>query len=56
MTTKKTNNSGGGKKETGNKMSVLASKALRGEKLSPAQVKSLGASVLSQDETKGKRK
>ena len=56
MATKKTSNYGGSKKETGNKMSVLASKALRGEKLDRAQVRSLGASVSSQDETKGKRK
>jgi len=46
---------GGGKKQSGDKASSLASKALRGEKLTPAQVKSLGGSVLAQDEKKGKR-
>jgi len=43
------------KKESGDKMSTLASKAMRKEKLTKAEVASLGASVLSQDETKGKR-
>jgi len=52
MATKK----GGGKRQSGDKVSTIASKALRGEKLTKAEVKSLGASVLSQDETKGKRK
>lgn len=44
------------KKQSGNKTSTLASKVLSG-KTTPtkAQVKSLAASVLSQDETKGKR-
>lgn len=42
-------------KESSDAMSELASRALRGEKLTDAQVKSLAGSVLSQDETKGKR-
>ena len=42
-------------KETSDAMSALASRALRGEKLTDAEVKSLAGSVLSQDETKGKR-
>lgn len=44
------------KKETGDEMSKLASKAMRGDKLTKKEVAKLGASVLSQDETKGKRK
>ena len=54
MATKKS--SGGGRKETSNNLSSLASKALRGEKLTTTQVKSLAGSVLSQDETSGKRR
>lgn len=46
---------GGGKKQTSDKMSTLGSKAMRGEKLTPAQIRSLGASVVGQDEKKGKR-
>ena len=42
-------------KESSDAMSELASRALRGEKLTDAEVKSLAGSVLSQDETKGKR-
>lgn len=42
-------------KESSDAMSKLASRALRGEKLTDAEVKSLAGSVLSQDETKGKR-
>lgn len=53
MATKK---GGGGNKQSGDKTSSIASKALRGEKLTKSQIKSLGGSVLSQDETKGKRK
>ena len=44
------------KKETTDRMSKLASQAIRGEKLTPAEIRSLGASVLSQDETKGPRR
>ena len=43
------------RKETGNKTSTLASKVLAGKKPTPSEAKSLAASVLSQDETKGKR-
>lgn len=50
------NKGSGGKKETSDRLSTLASKALRGEKLTKAEQRSLGASVLSQDETKGPRK
>jgi hypothetical protein len=45
----------GGKKETSDRMSEIASRALRGEKLTKSEIKSLGGSVLSQDENKGKR-
>ena len=48
--------SGGAKKETSDRISKLASKALRGENLTKTEIKSLGASLLSQDETKGPRK
>ena len=43
------------KKESSDKLSTLAAKVLKGYKPTPAELKSLGASVLSQDETKGKR-
>lgn len=43
-------------KETSDAMATLASRALRGEKLTDEEIKSLAACVLSQDETKGKRK
>ncbi len=44
------------KKQSGDKMSTIASKAIRGEKLTKPEQKSLGASVLSQDEKRGPRK
>lgn len=44
------------KKQSGNKTSSIASKALRTGKASSKEIKSLAASVLSQDETRGKRK
>ncbi len=44
------------KKESGNKMSTLAAKVLQGKQPTKQEAKSLAASVLSQDETKGKRK
>ena len=45
------------KKETSNAMSTLAAKVLANDgKATPAQVKKLAGSVLSQDETKGVRK
>jgi hypothetical protein len=43
------------KKETSDKMATLGSKAMRGEKLTKSEIRSLGAAVVSQDETKGKR-
>lgn len=54
MATKKSG--GSGKKETGDKMSRIAGKALSTGKATPKEIRSLGASVLSQDETKGSRK
>ena len=44
------------KKESGNKASSIAGKVLAGKKPTPKEVKTLAGSVLSQDETKGKRK
>jgi hypothetical protein len=45
------------KKQSSSKQSTLASKVLSGEiKPTPKQAKSLAASVLSQDETKGNRR
>lgn len=45
------------KKQTSDKVSALASKVLSGtKKPTVADIKTLAASVLSQDETKGKRK
>lgn len=44
------------KKQTGNSLSELASDVLAGRiKPSPAQSRKLAASVLGQDETRGKR-
>ena len=43
------------KKETGNQTSSIASKVLRTGKATKKEVRSLAASVLSQDETKGRR-
>lgn len=43
------------KKQTGNKASSIAGKVLGGAKPTQAQVKTLAASVLSQDEKKGRR-
>jgi hypothetical protein len=45
------------KKETSNKLSTLAAKILRGDKKPTTKdSKRLAASVLAQDETKGKRR
>ena len=45
------------KKQSGNKTSSLAGKILSGsKKATQADAKKLAASVLSQDETKGRRK
>ena len=44
------------KKQSGNSVSSTASKVLRTGKATQKEAKSLAASVLSQDETKGKRK
>ena len=48
--------SGGGRKQTSNRVATIASKALRGKTVTKAEVKTLAGSVLSQDETKGKRR
>lgn len=44
------------RKQSTQEASSLAAKALRGEKLTEAEVKKLAGSVLSQDEHKGTRK
>ena len=44
------------KKQSSDKLSTLASKVLKGKKPTQKEAKSLAGSVLSQDETKGKRK
>lgn len=45
------------KKQSGDKMSSLAAKILSGnKKATPTDARKLAASVLGQDETKGKRK
>lgn len=46
---------GGGKKQSGDKMSKIAAKALSTGQATKKEIRSLGASVLSQDEHKGKR-
>lgn len=42
-------------KKTGDKVSSTASKAMRTGKATPKEIRSMGASLLSQDEHKGKR-
>lgn len=44
------------KKQSSSKVSTLASKVLTGKKPTASEAKSLAASVLSQDETKGQGK
>ena len=44
------------KKQSSNETSSLAGKVLAGKKATPQLVRSLAASALSQDETKGKRR
>ena len=46
----------GGKKETTQRVSSIASKGLRTGKLTPSETKTVSASALGQDETKGRRK
>jgi len=43
------------KKETTSRVSTIASKGLRGENLTKSEIKTIAASALSQDETKGQR-
>lgn len=43
------------KKQSGDKASSIAAKVLAGKKPTTAETKTLAASVLSQDEKKGKR-
>lgn len=43
-------------KETSDKMSKLAAKVLGGKKPTPKEAKALAGSVLSQDQTSGKRR
>ena len=43
-------------KQSGNALSKLASRIMRGAKATQRDIMKLAASVLSQDETKGKRK
>jgi hypothetical protein len=43
-------------KQTGDKVSTIASKGLRTGKLSRSEIRSVSASALAQDETKGRRK
>jgi len=43
------------KKQSSDTTSTLAARVLKGHKPTPKEIKSLAASVLSQDEIKGKR-
>mgnify|MGYP003676913931 CR=1 FL=1 len=43
------------RKKTGDIVTTIASKAMRTGKASPKEIRSMGASLLSQDEVKGKR-
>jgi hypothetical protein len=47
--------SGGGKKVTTQTVSAIASKGLRTGKLTPAETRTVSASALGQDETRGKK-
>lgn len=47
---------GGARKQSTQRVSRIASRGLRGDKLTKGEVKSLSGSVLSQDEHKGPRK
>lgn len=42
-------------KQSGNNMSTIGSKAMRTGKATPSEIRSMGASIVSQDETKGRR-
>ncbi len=50
-----TKSSGGGSKRSGDKTSSTAGKVLSTGKATPKQARTLAASVLGQDEVKGKR-
>jgi len=43
------------RKKTGDNVSSIASKAMRTGKATPKEIRSTGASLLSQDEVKGRR-
>lgn len=47
---------GGGKKETTQRVSSIAAKGLRTGKLTKDEIRTVSASALGQDETKGRRK
>lgn len=47
---------GGARKQTTQRVSSIASKGLRTGKLTRAETKTVSASALGQDETKGRRK
>lgn len=44
------------KKQSGDKVSSIAGKVLAGKKPTAKEIKSMAGSILSQDETKGKKK
>lgn len=44
------------KKETSDRMSAIAARALRGEKMTPEEIQAMGGALLVQDETPGPRK
>jgi len=44
------------RKKTGDTVSSIAAKAMKTGKATPKEIRSMGASLLSQDEHKGKRK
>lgn len=52
----KASGKGGGRKQTGNDVSKIASKGLRTGVLSKAETRKVSGSALGQDETKGPRK
>lgn len=51
----KKSSGGGGRKQTSQKVSSIASKGLRTGKLTQSEIRKVSASALGQDETKGRR-
>lgn len=44
------------KKQTSDRMASIGARAMRGETMTPEEIRAMGASLVGQDETAGKRK